>query len=241
MSESKHEGASLSRRRLFQSLSLIPIAAALPACSSGDSGSATRGAAAATARYRPTFFNTAQYALLVAIADRLIPHDAIGPGAVELGVPEFIDRHMATPYANGAIWYTQGPYLEAAPEFGYQGRLSLREILRTGLDALDAHCRRSFDGKAFADLDPGQQDDLLKAAEAGKLELEEIPAKTFFSYLLGEVRNGYFADPVHGGNKDMGSWKMIGYPGMRADYMDWVEVRDKPYPLGPVDLAGRRG
>jgi gluconate 2-dehydrogenase gamma chain len=55
------------------------------------------------------------------------------------------------------------------------------------------------------------------------------------------VRNGYFADPKHGGNKGMGAWKMIGYPGMRADYLDWVEVRDKPYPIGPVDLAGRRG
>jgi len=55
------------------------------------------------------------------------------------------------------------------------------------------------------------------------------------------VRNGYFADPSHGGNKNMGAWKMIGYPGMRADYMDWVTVRDKPYPLPPVDLAGRRG
>jgi len=28
---------------------------------------------------------------------------------------------------------------------------------------------------------------------------------------------------------------------MRADYLDWVEVRDKPYSIGPVDLAGRRG
>ncbi|RYE72558.1 MAG: gluconate 2-dehydrogenase subunit 3 family protein, partial [Oxalobacteraceae bacterium] len=24
-------------------------------------------------------------------------------------------------------------------------------------------------------------------------------------------------------------------------YLEWVKIRDKPYPLGPVDLAGRRG
>jgi gluconate 2-dehydrogenase gamma chain len=34
---------------------------------------------------------------------------------------------------------------------------------------------------------------------------------------------------------------MIGYPGMRADYTDWVAVRDQPYPLPPVDLSGQRG
>jgi gluconate 2-dehydrogenase gamma chain len=52
---------------------------------------------------------------------------------------------------------------------------------------------------------------------------------------------GYFCDPKYGGNKNMSAWKMIGYPGMRADYTNWVEVRNQAYPLGPVDLAGKRG
>jgi gluconate 2-dehydrogenase gamma chain len=39
----------------------------------------------------------------------------------------------------------------------------------------------------------------------------------------------------------MSAWKMIGYPGMRADYTNWVEVRNRAYPLPPVDLAGKRG
>jgi gluconate 2-dehydrogenase gamma chain len=34
---------------------------------------------------------------------------------------------------------------------------------------------------------------------------------------------------------------MIGYPGVRADYTNWVEVRDRAYPIPPVDLAGKRG
>ena len=82
---------------------------------------------------------------------------------------------------------------------------------------------------------------MLKAAEDSKLPLKDIGAKVFFDQLLNETRLGYFCDPIHGGNKNMAAWKMIGYPGMRADYTDWVEVRDKPYPLPPVDLAGRRG
>jgi len=232
---------ALSRRRLFTGLTLIPLLAGeLPGC--GDSSEhPAKNAAELPGNYKPTFFNADEWALVVAACDRLIPADEHGPGAVELGVPEFIDRHMQTPYASGDIWYMQGPFIEAAAQFGYQGRLSLRDILRVGLHAIDTHCRQDFAGKQFVQLDHAQQETLLKAAESGELHLEGLFSQLFFAQLLAEVRNGYFADPVHGGNKGMGSWKMIGYPGMRADYTDWVEVRDKPYPLPPVDLAGRRG
>jgi gluconate 2-dehydrogenase gamma chain len=231
----------LSRRTLVKGLALVPLAAVgLPGCSAPSSGT-SQSAVAASERYTPTFFNAEEWAFIVAACDRLIPHDEHGPGAVELEVPEFIDRHMQTPYASGEIWYMQGPFLEASAEFGYQGRLAVRDILRVGLGAVDAHCRGQFDGKTFTALEHAQQEALLKSAESGELQLEGVSSTVFFAELLAEVRNGYFSDPVHGGNKGMGSWKMIGYPGMRADYTDWVEVRDKPYPLPPVDLAGRRG
>jgi len=236
MSDPADHSPSLSRRSLFKGLGLLPLAAALPGC-----GEQVAAAAAAPADYKPAFFSAAEWAFVVAACDRLIPHDDVGPGAVESGVPEFLDRHMQTPYASGSIWYMQGPFLDAPAEFGYQGRLALREILRVGIGAIEAHCRKAFDGKTFAALEPAQQEDLLKAAEAGKLELEGISAKLFFSNFLAEVKNGYFADPQYGGNRGMGAWKMIGYPGMRADYLDWVEVRDKVYPLPPVDLSGKRG
>ncbi|HEY0333961.1 MAG TPA: gluconate 2-dehydrogenase subunit 3 family protein [Stenotrophomonas sp.] len=240
---------SLSRRSLFKSLTLLPIAAALPACSPREAGEAPAASSTASdpathrdaAAYKPAFFSAAEWTFVVAACDRLIPSDDIGPGAVESGVPEFLDRHMQTPYAAGGIWYMQGPFLEAAPEFGYQGRLNLREILRVGIAAINAHCSKTFDGKAFGDLSDEQQETLLKAAESGKLELEEISSKLFFSNFLSEVKNGYFADPQYGGNRSMGAWKMIGYPGVRADYIDWIGVRDKAYPLPPVDLAGKRG
>lgn len=233
--------ASPSRRRFFQALTLLPVAAALPGCDDRAGGRAPAPAAEDARPYVPTFFNDAEWAFVLAACDRLIPADAVGPGAVESGVPEFLDRHMQTPYASGAIWYMQGPFVEAAAEFGYQGRLALRDILRVGIAALDAHCRHAFGGRTFAALDGDAQDDLLRQAQDGKLKLEAISEKVFFSNFLTEVKNGYFADPKYGANKDMGAWKMIGYPGMRADYIDWIGVRDRPYPLGPVDLAGRRG
>ncbi|RRV10230.1 gluconate 2-dehydrogenase subunit 3 family protein [Pseudomonas sp. v388] len=243
--------SSARRDFLRKSLTLIPVvtlastgltSAAFAQTPATDAVKDAPGAAARPAGdYKPSFFTAQEWAFVVAACDRLIPSDHVGPGAVELGVPEFLDRHMQSPYAHGAIWYMQGPFLEAAPEFGYQGRLNLRETLRVGIKAVDASCKKNFSGKVFAELSPAQQEDLLKAAEGGKLALEDISSKLFFTNLLNEVRNGYFADPSHGGNKNMGAWKMIGYPGMRADYMDWITVRDKPYPIGPVDLAGRRG
>lgn len=47
--------------------------------------------------YRPTFFNQEEFAFIKAAVDRLIPKDNLGPGALEAGVPEFIDRQMQTP------------------------------------------------------------------------------------------------------------------------------------------------
>jgi gluconate 2-dehydrogenase gamma chain len=232
-----------TRRALVTGLAVAPLATPLLSGCEGSGTDAKGGGdnSSPAASYIPTFFNPTEWAFLLAACDRLIPRDEHGPGAIELGVAEFIDRHMQTPYASGDIWYLHGPFIEASPLFGYQGRLPVRDILRTGIKATDAHCAQNFNGRVFAKLEHTDQEALLKAAESGQLELEGLSSQVFFTQLLAETRNGYFCDPMHGGNKNMGAWKMIGYPGMRADYTDWVEVRDKPYPFPPVDMAGRRG
>ena len=236
----EHDPAvSPTRRRFFRTITLIPAAAVgLPACTDHDAKGGTRAAAATP--YQPTFFNAAEMAFVTAACEHIVPTDDLGPGAVEAGVPEFLDRHMKTPYAAGDIWYMAGPYVESSDLFGYQGRLPLRDILRVGIKSFDTHCRENFGGKSFAELDPKQQLQLLQAADGGKLKFADISAKTFFGSLLNEVKAGYFADPHHGGNKDMIGWKAIDYPGARADYADWVGVRDRRYPLPPVDIAGQR-
>ncbi len=231
---------STTRRHFFRSLGAIPVViAALPGCSN-EQRPAAAPSATGPAPYQPTFFTQPEWTFVVAVVDRLIPTDDLGPGAVEVGVPEFLDRHMKTPYAAGDIWYLQGPFHESSPQFGYQGRLPLRDILRVGIKAFDDYCVANHGGKTFAQLGPAEQDQLLTAADTAKLKLADISAKTFFDYLLNETKAGYFADPSHGGNQGMAGWKAIAYPGVRADYIDWVTVRDKPYPLPPVDLAGKR-
>ena len=169
---SDDKAPSPSRRQLFKTLGLVPLAVGLAACAREADKPADLSSVQGD--YKPTFFNAAEWAFILAACDRLIPADNIGPGALQAGVPEFIDRHMQTPYASGDIWYMQGPFIEAAPQFGYQGRLPLRDILRVGIKGIDAQCVKQYSGTSFAQLERKDQEALLKSAEAGKLELEEI-------------------------------------------------------------------
>ncbi len=190
--------------------------------------------------YRPTFFTPNEWAFVIAACARLIPTDEHGPGAVELGVPQFIDRQMYTPWATGGIWYMQGPFFDAKPEFGYQSALTPQQQYRLGIRAIDTLCQARFQ-KPFADLTAPQQDDFLAQIEKGSVTAPDLHLATFFtSFLLKNVLEGYFGDPMYGGNKDMAAWKMIAYPGVRADYLEWVGDA-KPYPYGPVSIYGQRG
>jgi gluconate 2-dehydrogenase gamma chain len=190
--------------------------------------------------YRPTFFTPAEWLFINAACARLIPADEHGPGAIDTGVPQYIDRQMSTPWAEGASWYMQGPFFEAPAEFGYQSQLTPKQQFRLGIRAIDRLCQEHL-GQAFAGLTSTQQDDVLHQIEKGSLDSPEIHLTTFFSsFLLKYVMEGYFCDPMYGGNKDMAAWKMIGHPGARADYLDWVG-ESKPYPYGPVGIYGEHG
>ncbi len=47
-------------------------------------------------------------------------------------------------------------------------------------------------------------------------------ATEFFEQALQHTIEGFFADPIYGGNREMVSWKLIGFPGARYDYRDFV-------------------
>ena len=49
---------------------------------------------------------------------------------------------------------------------------------------------------------------------------------------------GFFSDPIYGGNHGMVSWKMLGYPGLPATYADLIdEYRAKRYVAPPQSIA----
>ena len=186
--------------------------------------------------YNPVFFHPAEFVFVTAAVARLIPADDTGHGAIEAGVPEFIDRQMEGPFGHAATWYTHGPFIGSPAEFDYQGKLSPREVYRAAIAAIDTQCKKHFAGKTFAQLEVAEQDKLLKALESGALPLHGNIGKAFFGFLLQNTKEGYLSDPIHGGNKDGGSWKMIGFPRERADFIDWVGRQGEKYPLPPVSI-----
>ena len=82
-------------------------------------------------------------------------------------------------------------------------------------------------------------DEVLTGLEKGDIQLPSLPSPVFFETLLANTIEGFFADPIHGGNVDMVGWKMIGFPGIRYDYRDWVNRHNERYPHPPVSIAGR--
>ncbi|GBR44348.1 gluconate 2-dehydrogenase [Neokomagataea tanensis NBRC 106556] len=174
----------------------------------------------------------------MAATERLFPKDHNGPGATELGVPEFIDRQMQTPYGVGDNWYMSAPFQEGPANLGYQLPLVPRALYRQGIASLERYTHQQY-GKNFAALPAPTQDIILTALEGGSLQLESIPGRTFFEQLRTNTLEGAFSDPLYGGNHNLGGWLMLGFPGARADFMDWVNQEGTAYPLPPVSLSGQ--
>ena len=112
------------------------------------------------------------------------------------------------------------------------------ELYRKALAALDRHCRSKFDGKRFAELSDFDKDSVLHELDEEKLKFDDADAKAFFDEILKDVQQGFFADPIYGGNRDMVAWKMIGYPGARYNYLDWIDRHNERFPLPPVSIMG---
>ena len=176
---------------------------------------------------------------LAAIYDRLIPADDHGPSATQEGAIEFIDDQLAGDYGSGAALYLQGPLrpeneemLMGAPQF----MTSPRERYITGLRALEAWAQVNHHA-SFSTLSAEQIDAFLTNMEAGKIYLgADVNSQGFFELMLQNVRESYLADPLYGGNKTMAGWKMIGFPGARYDYRQYVDRRGENLKLIPVSL-----
>jgi gluconate 2-dehydrogenase gamma chain len=184
------------------------------------------------------FFDPDEAAFIEAAVSRLIPADELGPGAREVGVPLFIDRQLAGEWGRGERWYMQGPWRDGTASQGFQSRLDPQQIYRAGIAGADEWCRQQRK-KRFAELAPPDQDAVLAELEDGKAKIDGVDADAFFKLLLLNTTQGFFADPIYGGNKDMAGWRMIGFPGARYDYRDFVGKHGEKFPLPPVGLKGR--
>ena len=111
-----------------------------------------------------------------------------------------------------------------------------KEHYRNSLAALERYCREKFNAP-FAQLPDDKKDEVIKGLEDGSIKVGDAD-KSFFKLILNDTQQGFFADPVYGGNKDMVAWKMIGFPGARYDYSDWVERHNERYPFPPISVKG---
>jgi len=181
--------------------------------------------------------SAAEAAFIGAVADAMIPADALSPSGSECGVVTYVDRQLAGAYGAGARLYRAGPFRPSGPGQGYQLPLTPLEYFRAGIAAADEWCRKSR-GKPFDALAPAERDDVLKAIEAGTAAFGGLASKPFFAALLQIVMEGFFADPVYGGNRDKASWRMIGYPGLPATYADKIDsFRGKRYEAEPQSIV----
>ncbi|WP_297296545.1 gluconate 2-dehydrogenase subunit 3 family protein [uncultured Methylovirgula sp.] len=188
------------------------------------------------------FFTAKEKAFIEAATNRLIPADSTGPSAVEANVPFFIDRQLAGPFGRGDHYYLGGPWPKGVPTQGYQSRFSPAQLYRGAIAAIERYTGGRHNGAAFSELAATDQDVVLKGLEDGSIELDGgVDAKSFFAMLLQNTKEGYFSDPIYGGNKDMAAWKMIGFPGAHYDYSEWVGRHNERVPYPPVSFKGRPG
>jgi gluconate 2-dehydrogenase gamma chain len=182
------------------------------------------------------FFDPHQRATPEAAMARIIPTDD-QPGAREAGTVEFLDRYLsgldfiyAKPDGSG-FEKLEGKRAEA-----WQRRIAiLRAKYVEGVKELDRRSQSQFDAD-FVRLTTEQQDRILAGVERPTLQieagLEEAQAVAgfapvepalqqtsteieldFFPLLALHTRQGFYAEPIYGGNKNRVGWKLIGFEG----------------------------
>src|SRR5215469_15512543 len=178
-----------------------------------------------------------EHAFVAAAADTIIPADELSPSGGDCGVATFIDRQLAGAYGSGARLYREGPFPKGKPELGYQLPLTPREFFRAGVAAANEWTRKTH-GKDFDRLSEQDREAALKTMEQGKAPFPGFSSAMFFNALLQITLEGFFADPIYGGNRNMASWRMVGYPGLPAAYREDIKKYfGKTYDKPPRSIA----
>src|SRR5690606_2867034 len=115
-------------------------------------------------------------------------------------------------------------------------RMTPSELVQAGIADVNAYTQKQHQ-TSFDALSPEDRAAVLTLLETGKIELPTVPTRLFFGLLYDLTMQGYFCDPIHGGNKGKGSWKMIGLPGINVMYADKLEAwRNKRFMSEPMSI-----
>lgn len=157
-----------------------------------------------------TFLNDEEARTVEAIAERIIPGDEQSAGAAEAGVVYYIDRALAGVSAD------------------------LQTVYRLGLRALETLSHAEYGGP-FRALSAGSQDSLVRrflGPEVGgdpgaglsfspadqAVDADSQRLGRLFTVIREHTVEGYFCDPVYGGNRGAVGWKLVGFPGAHWGY-----------------------
>jgi gluconate 2-dehydrogenase gamma chain len=233
--------ARLDRRSFLKSVGAASLASAsaVPASALAQTTAAPdRGPSSQRQEPLYLFFNAEEVAFVEAACERLIPPDETGPGALEAWVPNYLDKQLGGAWGSGERLYRSGPWQRGTPSQGYQLPLTPAELFRTAIRAINGGLARR--NTSFKELPEADQDAYLQGLEHGGEDLDGVPSEIFFQMLLQMSIEGYFADPIYGGNKDMLAWKMIGFPGAYADYYDLVDKHGVKLEREPMSIGSDR-
>ncbi len=182
------------------------------------------------------YLTGAEARFLDAAVERLIPTDELGPGAKDADVTYYIDQQLCGTWGVHGRQYRSGPWLEGTPQQGFQSRLTPQEIYRIGIHETNQYCNEKY-GKSFEFLTPDLQDQVLHALEEDAVPLPSLCSKLFFDILWRNTEEGFFADPIYGGNRGKAGWKLLGFPGVASgaykDHLGSAEV----YRAEPVSIV----
>jgi len=223
------DGSKLNSRRDFLKSGLIMIStAALPA-------EASRPPQSHTTPEATHYFSEAERKFLQSAIDRLIPSDERWPGALEAGVVNYIELQMAGPWGRGELVYRHGPFRKGSKTQGYQLEYTPGELFHRSINAINNIFMER--GTTFSELSAAERDDYLTKLETEEIDLDGVPSNIFFDFLWKHTVEGFFADPIYGGNRDKIAWKMIGFPGAYTDFYDLVDKHGVEYHREPAGIG----
>jgi gluconate 2-dehydrogenase gamma chain len=160
------------------------------------------------------FFNDVEARTVEAIAERIVPDTGDGAGATSAGVVYYIDRAVS-----GVSTH-------------------LQHVYRIGLRALDRHCATQH-GAPYPNLTAEQQDAVIRRflgpevvdegartpqmygdeiEERGEVQADVPVLVRLFAVVREHAIEGFFCDPVYGGNRGAVGWKLVGFPGAYWGY-----------------------
>jgi len=161
------------------------------------------------------FFTAGEARFIESACERLIPADERAPGALDAGVPHYLDRQLGGAWGAGERLYRSGPWQPGSPPPGYPALLTPGDLFRRALRAIGLGFEAR--GAAFEELPVEAQTAYLKFLEAGAADLDGVPSAVFFDMLLKMTMEGFFSHPRLGASRSVVAWPLVGFPGAFAD------------------------